>query len=76
MPSLGIHKAAADSPGEERVVLYKGPYLQVTDDEQRTYRRGQRVTVPLAAWEMLQRGPLGDQFVCVGAGSAAVCGAT
>jgi len=68
-------KPAAVSTGEERVVLYKGPFLQVTDDEQRTFRRGERVTVPNAVWESLQRSPLADQFVCVGTGTPAACGA-
>ena len=69
------HKPAAATSGEERVVLYKGPFQQVTDDDERTFRRGQRVTIPLAAWEMLLRSPLAEQFVCVGSGAPAACGA-
>jgi len=70
-------KPLTELTGQERVVLYKGPFAQVTDDEDRTYRRGQRVTIPLAAWESLRSGPLGSQFVCLEAhaGAAAVCGA-
>ncbi len=68
-------KPTVAANGEERLVVYKGPFLQVTDDEQRTYRRGDRVAIPLTAWESLQRSPLADQFVCVGSGAAAACGA-
>ncbi len=68
------HKPEAAPCGEERLVLYKGPFQQVTDDEQRTFRRGERVRIPLAAWEMLQQSQLAEQFVCFGAGSSAACG--
>lgn len=70
-------KPMADLCGEERVVVYKGPFQQVTDDENRTFRRGKRMTIPLAAWENLNGTPLGNQFVCfdVKADKNAVCGA-
>jgi hypothetical protein len=57
--------------------MYKGPFAAVTDDADRTFRRGERVAIPLAAWENLQRTPLGTQFVCfsVPADAPAVCGA-
>ncbi|HEY2252258.1 MAG TPA: hypothetical protein VGH74_14390, partial [Planctomycetaceae bacterium] len=67
--------SGAATSGEERTVLYKGPLLQVTDDENRSFRRGERIAVPLVVWESLQRSPLADQFVCVGNGAAAACGA-
>jgi catechol 2,3-dioxygenase-like lactoylglutathione lyase family enzyme len=69
-------KPLSEFGDEERVVVYKGPLAQVTDDEGRTFRRGQRATIPLAAWESLQRSPAGNQFVCfeVQAGAPAACG--
>jgi len=69
-------KPMADLCGEVRVVVYKGPFQQVTDDEDRTFRRGERMTIPLAAWENLQGTPLGNQFVCfdVKTDTNAVCG--
>jgi hypothetical protein len=69
------HKPVADLCGAERVVVYKGPFAQVTDAEH-TFRRGERTTIPLAAWETLERSPLGSQFVCFEAktDSTAVCG--
>jgi catechol 2,3-dioxygenase-like lactoylglutathione lyase family enzyme len=62
--------------GEDRVVMYKGPHAAVTDDGDRTFPRGHRVTIPLAAWESLQRTPLAAQFVCfdLPTASPAVCG--
>jgi catechol 2,3-dioxygenase-like lactoylglutathione lyase family enzyme len=69
-------KPLSELNGEVRVVVYKGPFAQVNDDRNRTFHRGQRVTISLAAWESLQRSPLGDQFVCLEAhaGTQAVCG--
>ncbi|MBS0263383.1 MAG: hypothetical protein JSS02_15685 [Planctomycetes bacterium] len=69
-------KPQADLCGQTRVLVYKGPFQQVTDDEGHTFRRGERVTVPLSAWENLQATPLASQFVCFDANSSqpAVCG--
>jgi catechol 2,3-dioxygenase-like lactoylglutathione lyase family enzyme len=73
---LVCQKPLAEPGGEERVVVYKGPFALIADDEDRMFRRGERVAIPLAVWENLQRSPLGGQFVCLDspAGAPAVCG--
>jgi catechol 2,3-dioxygenase-like lactoylglutathione lyase family enzyme len=66
---IACEKPLAEADSDERIVVYKGPFQQVTDDEERTFRRGERVAIPLSAWEALQRTPLGSQFVCLDAPS-------
>ncbi len=55
------YKPAGD--GAEKVVLYKGPFRQVTDDAGNAYRRGERTQVAATAAEVLRRGPLAEQFL-------------
>ena len=55
-------------PGEGRpVVLYKGPFREVTDDAGVVYPRGERVAVDAAAVERLRRGGWGEHFLILGA---------
>jgi hypothetical protein len=50
--------------GEGRpVVLYKGPFREVTDDAGVVYLRGQRVAVDAAAVERLRRGGWAEHFL-------------
>jgi hypothetical protein len=43
-------------------VLYKGPFDEVADEDGTVFRRGEKVTVPVAQAERLRRGPAADQF--------------
>lgn len=56
-------------PGEDGrpVVLYKGPFRQVTDDAGVAYPRGQRVVVDAATVARLRRGGWGEHFLILGA---------
>ena len=44
-------------------IVFKGPFLTVTDDEGNEWRRGETVTVPRSRWEALQKKPVADMFV-------------
>ena len=44
-------------------VVFKGPFAEVTDDTGRTWRRGERLSVPVSRWESLARTPLAELFV-------------
>lgn len=61
------------APQGQRVVLYKGPFREISDDEGKVYPRGQRVTVSAATWERLRQGPAGEQFTLVTAGAIRGC---
>ena len=69
---ISTYKPADAADAEQRLVLYKGPFQQVADDQQRVYRRGERVAVPRSVWESLQQGPLAEQFVCFAMGTDAM----
>jgi hypothetical protein len=45
-------------------VTYTGPFKQVTNDEGRVYRCGERVRVDSATWSTLQMSPFARHFVC------------
>jgi catechol 2,3-dioxygenase-like lactoylglutathione lyase family enzyme len=49
------------------VVVYKGPFREVTDDAGASYRRGERVTVDARTVARLKLGALADEFVFLGA---------
>jgi catechol 2,3-dioxygenase-like lactoylglutathione lyase family enzyme len=53
----------AGAGGETCTVVFKGPFAEATDDEGHTWRRGEKVTVPVSRWEALQGTPLADLFV-------------
>ncbi|MDB5392301.1 MAG: glyoxalase/bleomycin resistance protein/dioxygenase [Planctomycetaceae bacterium] len=44
-------------------VVFKGPFLSVTDDEGNEWRRGESVTISRSRWKALQQMPVGDMFV-------------
>ena len=46
-------------------VIYRGPFLQMRDDQGNTYLRGQRVAIAPETWTMLRQGPQAVQFVFV-----------
>src|SRR5262249_27349743 len=47
------------------VVLYKGPFRQVSDEEGNIYRRGERRVVNARSWKLLKGGPAAEQFMFV-----------
>jgi catechol 2,3-dioxygenase-like lactoylglutathione lyase family enzyme len=47
------------------VVLYKGPFCQVSDEEGNVYRRGERRVVNARSWKLLKGGPAAKQFMFV-----------
>ena len=53
--------------GSGPVVLYKGPFREVTDDAGVVYPRGKRIAVDTAAVERLRRGGWADDFLILGA---------
>ena len=58
---LMAYKPAAG--GVHRAVLYKGPFRELHDDQERVYRRGERVVVDEATYELLKAGPAAEQFL-------------
>jgi len=48
--------------GQACVVVYKGPFHEVTDDAGRVYRRGERVAVDARTVARLNLGALADEF--------------
>ena len=57
-------KPAAE--GGEMLVLYRGPFAQVTDEAGTVYRRGERVKASAASAELLRRGETAAQFTIFG----------
>jgi hypothetical protein len=55
----------AESNGRQ-VVMYKGPFRQITDDHGTVFPRGQRVEVDTLRAEQLREGPLSEEFVIFG----------
>jgi catechol 2,3-dioxygenase-like lactoylglutathione lyase family enzyme len=70
------YKPTADGEGERRRVLYKGPLAEVKADGGWNFQRGQRVALPLAAWNQLRLGPSADQFVFFDASESTSCSST
>jgi len=56
-------KPSQATGGENRQVLYKGPFRQAEDDAGHTFRRGQWTTVDAATWSRLNAAPNRDQFI-------------
>lgn len=46
-------------------VIFKGPFLTITDDEGNEWRRGEAVKVSRSRWESLQQMPVADLFVMI-----------
>jgi catechol 2,3-dioxygenase-like lactoylglutathione lyase family enzyme len=57
----GFNPAAADGAGQ--IVLYKGPFRQVTDDTGTVYPRGERVRTSAASAERLRSDGGAEQFL-------------
>ena len=48
--------------GATHVVMYKGPFVQASDETGRVFRRGERVHVDAATRRRLQQGAAAGQF--------------
>jgi SAM-dependent methyltransferase len=48
-----------------QAVIYRGPYLQVTDDLGNIYPRGERIAVSRRTFELLAAPPYAEQFVTI-----------
>jgi catechol 2,3-dioxygenase-like lactoylglutathione lyase family enzyme len=59
---LIAHRPHAEN-GETKQLLYKGPFAFVRVDGGRTFRRGQRETVPAALWQQMRLGTGAEQFL-------------
>lgn len=53
----------AEDNGEQRLVIYKGPFRELIDEDGRRFPRGQDVLLPVRVWEPLRQGPAAGQFV-------------
>jgi catechol 2,3-dioxygenase-like lactoylglutathione lyase family enzyme len=49
--------------GQSHVAIYKGPFRQLTDDAGHVFRRGERVGIDTATYELLKTGPAAEQFL-------------
>jgi catechol 2,3-dioxygenase-like lactoylglutathione lyase family enzyme len=58
---LAYKPAAADKP--THVAIYKGPFRELRDDSGKVFRRGERVTIGQADYELLKKGPAAEQFL-------------
>jgi catechol 2,3-dioxygenase-like lactoylglutathione lyase family enzyme len=61
----------AESP--DRVVLYKGPFANVVDEDGLTFCRGKRTPVTQRTWDQLAAGTAAPQFVFFGEPCADEC---
>ena len=58
-----IARRPVDASPETCHVVFKGPFLNVTDDEGNEWRRGEAVAIPRSRWESLQKSAVADLFV-------------
>jgi catechol 2,3-dioxygenase-like lactoylglutathione lyase family enzyme len=69
LPHGSAYGSCADSfddledNGEQRLVIYKGPFRELIDEDGRRFPRGADVLLPARAWERLRQGPAAAQFV-------------
>ncbi len=71
---LLARKPEAGSNNAAGVVIYKGPFLQVTDDSGNIYRRGERVAITGAQLRQLQTAALEGSFTVIQTGPGKSCG--
>jgi catechol 2,3-dioxygenase-like lactoylglutathione lyase family enzyme len=50
-------------PEGDVTIVYKGPLRELVDDAGRVFRRGERIVLSAAAWNILRNGPLEEFFV-------------
>ncbi|MEI8018390.1 MAG: ArsI/CadI family heavy metal resistance metalloenzyme [Schlesneria sp.] len=58
-----IGKRPVEVTTEVCTVVFKGPFLTVTDDQGNEWRRGETVNIPRGRWEELQQTAAADLFV-------------
>lgn len=61
--TLIVAKRPAETSVEMCDVVFKGPFVSVTDDEGNEWRRGDVVSIPRSRWESLQKTPVAELFV-------------
>jgi catechol 2,3-dioxygenase-like lactoylglutathione lyase family enzyme len=73
---LEARKPEAEAPlsSQDRVVLYKGPFANVIDEDGLTFCRGKRTPVTQRTWDKLAAGAAAPQFVFFGGPCAEECG--
>jgi catechol 2,3-dioxygenase-like lactoylglutathione lyase family enzyme len=64
MREMLLTAATADGAAERSaVVVYKGPFREVADDEGNVFRRGERVNISAQTRDLLRRGSMAADFV-------------
>jgi catechol 2,3-dioxygenase-like lactoylglutathione lyase family enzyme len=72
---LAGYNPGPSGAGEMRQVIYKGPFSESADESGHVYRRGERVTVTAATWDLLRQGVAAEQFLFLQPGDGAcACG--
>lgn len=61
--TLIVASRPVEASSEVVSVVFKGPFLNVTDDEGHEWRRGEVVQIPQSRWEQIQKSPAADLFV-------------
>ena len=61
--TLIVAKRPAEVSSTMCNVVFKGPFVTVTDDEGNEWRRGESLSIPRSRWESLQKTPVADLFV-------------
>ena len=60
---LSASKSAPSSAARTRLVLYKGPFRELREDDGTVYLRGQRTEVSEETQARLRQGPCAEQFL-------------
>jgi len=60
---VGTKPQGSDCIDRGHAVIYKGPYLSVTDDEGHLFPRGERIAVCERSFEFLINGPYKEDFI-------------
>jgi len=58
-----VARRPAEESSEVCSVVFKGPFLKVTDDQGNEWRRGEMVSISRTRWESLQNSSVADLFV-------------
>jgi catechol 2,3-dioxygenase-like lactoylglutathione lyase family enzyme len=61
--TLIVAKRPPEASSDVCSVVFKGPFLNVSDDEGNEWRRGETVSISRGRWESLQRSSVADFFV-------------
>jgi arsenite methyltransferase len=58
-------RSAETGSADDVLVVYKGPFRELIDDDGRVFRRGERTGIPAPVWESIKAGPLEEFFTCL-----------